>query len=250
MNKKINSPSKLAPNNREAGGIYKHIFFDLDHTIWDFETNSGLTLKVMYEEFNLPSKGVGPYEEFRIIYKEHNHRLWDRYTKGFIKQDELRWKRMWHTLLDYKIGDADFAKQISQRYLEVLPIQKELFPYTLDVLNYLQDKKYTLHIISNGFEEVQHQKLFNSGLTPYFKEIITSEGCNYVKPQKEIFEYAMRKAGALLNESIMIGDNEEADILGAVNTGMDSVYVNHINDEKDSKATYTIYHLKELENIL
>ena len=242
MNKKIN-PLLV------VGGIYKHIFFDLDHTIWDFETNSGLTLKVMYEEFDLPSKGVGPYEEFRIIYKDHNHRMWDRYTKGFIKQDELRWKRMWHTLLDYKIGDADLAKQISQRYLEVLPTQKELFPYTTEVLTYLIDKKYILHIISNGFEEVQHLKLRNSGLNPYFKEIITSEGCNYVKPQKEIFEYAMQKAGASLNESIMIGDNEEADILGAVNTGMDSIFVNHVNDEKDSKATYTVYHLKELENI-
>jgi putative hydrolase of the HAD superfamily len=241
MNKKINS----APL-----GNYKHIFFDLDHTIWDFETNSGLTLKVMYDEFDLPAKGVGPYEEFRVIYKEHNHRLWDRYTKGFIKQDELRWKRMWHTLLDYKIGDAGFAKEISQRYLEVLPTQKELFPYTFEVLNYLRDKKYDLHIISNGFEEVQHRKLSNSGLSPYFKQIITSEGCNYIKPQKEIFEYAMQRANALLKECIMIGDNEEADILGAVNTGMDSIYVNHINDEKDSKATYTIYHLKELEGIL
>ncbi|MGE5108719.1 MAG: HAD family hydrolase, partial [Sphingobacteriales bacterium] len=111
-------------------------------------------------------------------------------------------------------------------------------------------KKYVLHIISNGFEEVQYHKLHNSGLSSYFREIITSEGCNYVKPQKEIFEYAMRKAGASLSESIMIGDNEEADILGAINTGMDSIYVNHVNDEKDSKATYTIYHLKELESIL
>ncbi|HET9055296.1 MAG TPA: YjjG family noncanonical pyrimidine nucleotidase [Chitinophagaceae bacterium] len=250
MNKKINSSSKSDFNNGMTGFIYKNIFFDLDHTIWDFETNSGLTLKVMYQEFNLSDRGVGPYEEFQIIYKEHNHRLWDRYSKGFIKQEELRWKRMWYTLLDYKIGDADLAKQISQRYLEVLPTQKELFPYTIEILKYLKSKNYELHIISNGFEKVQHEKLNNSGLTPYFKEVITSEGCNYVKPQKEIFEYAMQKTGALLKESIMIGDNEEADILGAFNTGMDSVYVNHINNEKDSKATYTIYHLKELENIL
>lgn len=229
---------------------YKHIFFDLDHTIWDFETNSALTLKAMYHEFDLPSHGVGPFEEFHAIYREHNHRLWDRYSKGFIKQDELRWKRMWHTLLDYKMGDEKFAKTISIRYLEVLPSQKELFPYTKEILQYLLDKNYLLHIISNGFEEVQHHKLNNSGLKKYFTEIITSEGCNYVKPQKEIFEYAMNKAGASLKESIMIGDNEEADILGAVNTGMDSVYVNHINEEKDSQATYTIYHLKELEAIL
>ncbi|MBI2730426.1 MAG: noncanonical pyrimidine nucleotidase, YjjG family [Sphingobacteriales bacterium] len=243
MNKKINSPLGVRGN-------YKHIFFDLDHTIWDFETNSFLTLKKMYEEFDLPAQGVGPFSEFHTVYREHNHKLWDRYSKGFIKQDELRWKRMWHTLLDYKIGDEKLAKSISVRYLDVLPAQKELFPYTKEILQYLLDKQYTLHIISNGFEEVQHNKLRNSGLTHYFTKIITSEGCNYVKPQKEIFEFAMHKAGASLNESIMIGDNEEADILGAVNTGMDSVFVNHTNEEKNSQATYTIFHLKELENIL
>lgn len=243
MNKKINSAV--------AGkGAYKHIFFDLDHTIWDFETNSSLTLKEMYREFDLSSKGVGPFAEFHAIYREHNQKLWDRYSKGFIKQDELRWKRMWHTLLDYKIGDEKLAKAISLRYLEVLPTQSELFPYTKEILQYLLDKQYILHIISNGFEEVQHNKLRNSGLTVYFKEIITSEGCNYVKPQKEIFEFAMDKAGALLKESLMIGDNEEADIAGAVNTGMDSVFVNHVSDTKNIQATYTIHHLKELEEIL
>ena len=204
----------------------------------------------MYEEFDLPGLGVGPFTEFHAIYREHNHKLWDRYSKGFIKQDELRWKRMWHTLLDYKIGDEKLARSISLRYLEVLPTQKELFPYTTEILQYLRDKKYELHIISNGFEEVQHNKLKNSGLKKYFTEIITSEGSSYVKPQKEIFEYAMNRAGALLTESLMIGDNEEADILGAVNTGMDSVYVNHVSDEKNLQATYTIHHLKELEEIL
>ncbi|MBI1781301.1 MAG: HAD-IA family hydrolase, partial [Sphingobacteriales bacterium] len=119
-----------------------------------------------------------------------------------------------------------------------------------EIVQYLLNKKYKLHIVSNGFEEVQHNKLRNSGLTNYFTEIVTSEGCNYVKPQKEIFEYAMNKAGAMLNESIMIGDNEEADILGAVNTGMDSVFMNHINGDKNEQATYTIHHLKELEGIL
>lgn len=241
---------KTKPGNPQSQMKYKHIFFDLDHTIWDFETNSSLTLKAMYEEFELPAKGVGPFEEFHAVYREHNHKLWDRYSKGFIKQDELRWKRMWHTLLDYKIGDEKLARAISVRYLEVLPSQRELFPYTKEILQYLLNKNYTLHIISNGFEEVQHNKLRNSGLTAYFKEVITSEGCNYVKPQKEIFEYAMNKAGAKLNESLMVGDNEDADILGAVNTGMDSVFVNHINGGKNEQATYTIHHLKELENIL
>ena len=229
---------------------YKHLFFDLDHTLWDFETNSELTLKALYEEFDLSSKGIGPFEDFHSKYKVHNHRLWDRYSKGFIKQDELRWKRMWHTLLDYKIGDEALARELSGRYLTILPDQKALFPYTIEILNYLEEKKYSLHIISNGFEQVQHNKLRKAGLTRYFKEVITSEGSNHTKPHKEIFEVAMQRAGANLSESLMLGDNEEADIQGAINAGMDSVFVNHTNLAASLQPTYMITHLKELENIL
>jgi putative hydrolase of the HAD superfamily len=229
---------------------YKHLFFDLDHTLWDFETNSELTLKALYAEYDLPSKGIGPFEEFHAFYKIHNTRLWDRYSKGFIKQDELRWKRMWHTLLDYKIGNESLAREMSGRYLTILPDQKALFPYTFEILNYLSDKNYQMHIISNGFEQVQHNKLNKAGLAKYFKEIITSEGSNHTKPQKEIFEVAMQRAGASLPESLMLGDNEEADIQGAINAGMDSVFVNHTNLPQALRATYMIAHLKELEEIL
>lgn len=229
---------------------YKHLFFDLDHTIWDFETNSELTLKALYDEFDLPSIGIGPFPEFHSKYREHNTRLWDRYSKGFIKQDELRWKRMWHTLLEYKIGDEALAKQISSRYLTILPNQCALFPYTFEILDYLQNKGYSMHIISNGFEQVQHNKLDKAGLHKYFKAIVTSEGSNHTKPQKEIFEYALQQAGANLSESLMLGDNEEADIQGAINAGMDCVFVNHGGAVGTLKPTYSITHLKQLEDFL
>lgn len=229
---------------------YKHLFFDLDHTLWDFETNSELTLKALYDEYDMPSRGIGPFPEFHAVYKEHNHRLWDRYSKGFIKQDELRWKRMWHTLLDFKIGDEALARELSGRYLTILPDQKALFPYTFEILDYLVAKNYELHIISNGFEQVQHNKLRKAGLTSYFKQVITSEGSNHTKPQKEIFEVAMQQAGASLRESLMLGDNEEADIQGAINAGMDCVFVNHTKLSPALPSTYVITHLKELENIL
>lgn len=229
---------------------YKHLFFDLDHTLWDFETNSELTLRALYDEFDLGARKVGPFAEFHAIYKEHNHRLWDRYSKGFIKQDELRWKRMWHTLLDFKIGDEALARELSTRYLSILPDQKALFPYTMEILKYLSEKNYILHIISNGFEQVQFNKLQKAGLQKYFSEVITSEGSNHTKPQKEIFEYALHKTGASLHESLMLGDNEEADIQGAINAGMDSVFVNHIAAVPVINATYHITHLKELEEIL
>jgi putative hydrolase of the HAD superfamily len=229
---------------------YKHLFFDLDHTLWDFETNSECTLKALYEEFDLPSRGVGLFPAFHALYREHNTRLWDRYSKGFIKQDELRWKRMWHTLLEYKIGDEALAREISGRYLTILPNQCSLFPYTIEILEYLEKKGYSMHIISNGFEQVQHSKLQKAGLSKFFKAIVTSEGSNHTKPQKEIFEYALQQTGAELKESLMLGDNEEADIQGAINAGMDCVFVNHINAVAELPSTYSITHLKELEAIL
>jgi putative hydrolase of the HAD superfamily len=157
---------------------------------------------------------------------------------------------MWRTLLDFKIGDEVLSRQLSGKFLELLPTKKLLFPHTTELLNYLLEKKYVLHLITNGFEKTQWSKLSNSGLDKYFTHMITSEASNSLKPKKEIFEYAMNKAGASLKESIMIGDNLDADIQGAINAGMDSVFVNHINATAHLKPTYTVYHLKELELIL
>jgi putative hydrolase of the HAD superfamily len=228
---------------------YQHLFFDLDHTLWDFETNSECTLKALFDEYDLPARNIFSFTEFHQYYKVHNLRLWDKYTKGLIKQEDLRWKRMWYTLLDFKIGDEKLAKEMSARYLTILPNQKALFDYTIEVLEYLKNKKYLLHIISNGFEEVQHNKLQKAGIKKYFTHVITSEASNHTKPQKEIFEFAINKTGAGLAQSIMIGDNLEADIQGAANAGMDSVFVNHINAPMNPLPTFTIFHLKELENI-
>ncbi|MBS1601649.1 MAG: HAD-IA family hydrolase, partial [Bacteroidetes bacterium] len=130
-----------------------------------------------------------------------------------------------------------------------LPSRTILFPYTLEILNYLTDKGYQLHLITNGFESVQHSKLANSGLTGYFREVVTSEGSNSLKPHKEIFEYAFLRAGALPAESIMIGDSIEADIQGGINAGIDQVYVNHLGVAPSVKPTFTVGSLKELEDI-
>ena len=228
---------------------YKHIFFDLDHTLWDFELNAKETLQDLYELNALDTKGIIDFDSFFSRYSYHNERLWDRYTKGFIKQEELRWKRMWLSLLDFKIADEPLARIMSLQFLERLPFKKNLFPYTTEILNYLTGKGYILHLITNGFEMVQQSKLRNSNLHSYFAEVITSERSNSIKPAKEIFEYALKAAKALKEESIMIGDNLDADIQGAINAGLETVFVNHLNIETTIKPTYTIYHLKELEEI-
>lgn len=228
---------------------YKHLFFDLDHTLWDFDANAKSTLTDLFSLFELDKKVAAPFDSFYRKYLYHNEILWDKYHNGLITADELKWKRMWRTLLDFKIGDEVLSRELSAKFLEILPTKKILFPHTTELLEYLLDKKYVLHLITNGFEKTQWSKINNSGLAKYFTHMITSEASNSLKPKKEIFEYAMNKAGASLKESIMIGDNLEADIQGAINAGMDSVFVNHINATAHLQPTYTIYHLKELESI-
>ena len=170
---------------------YKDLFFDLDHTLWDFETNSKETIQELYTTHRLAELGIVDFDGFYATYSAHNHRLWDRYTKGFIKQEELRWKRVYLSLLDFKVANEALAKEMSQAYLEILPNKKHLFPYTIEILDYLKQKDYKMHLITNGFESVQFKKIQNSGLQEYFIEVITSEASNSLKPHKDIFEYAM-----------------------------------------------------------
>ena len=233
---------------------YKHLFFDLDHTLWDFEANSRQTLSELYESLQLRDKGIDDFDRFHKNYLAHNDKLWDRYRKGFIKVDELRWKRMWLALLDFKVANEPLAREMGNHFLDLLPTRKLLFPYTIEILDYLVAKDYKLHMITNGFEQTQHSKLANSGLAHYFIEVITSEGSQSLKPNKEIFDYAFQKTGALPGESIMIGDTIDVDILGAVNAGIDQIHVNHLTKEpvpvkEGLLPTYTVYSLKELETI-
>lgn len=229
--------------------LYKHLFFDLDHTLWDFDSNAKSTLGEIYTEFELHVKVTPVFEDFYKKYIYHNEILWDRYQKGSISADELKWKRMWRTLLDFKIGDELLSKSLSARFLDILPTKKEVFPYTMEILHYLKEKNYHIHLITNGFEKTQWSKIRNSGLDKFITHVITSEGSNSLKPKKEIFEFALQKATARLEESIMIGDNIDADIQGAMNAGMDTVFVNHINATTDIKPTYIITHLDQLEKI-
>lgn len=229
---------------------YRHLFFDLDHTLWDFETNAKQAMEEIYQTLSLSDKGIPDFDAFYDRYSYHNHRLWDRYTKGFIKQDELRWKRMWLALLDFKLADEPLSRRMAAEFLELLPSKNTLFPYTVEILQYLQEKNYRMHLVTNGFEKVQYGKIRQANLAGFFDQVITSEASNSLKPNREIFEYAFSKAGAQAGESIMIGDNQDADIEGGKNAGMDTIFVNHLNVEAYSKPTYIIYHLKELENIL
>src|SRR5258705_1917980 len=228
---------------------YRHLFFDLDHTLLDFEANARATLMELHKDLQLQEKGIDDFDLFHKKYLAHNEKLWERYRNGHIKQEELRVKRMALALLDFKIADEKLAKEMSTRFLDLLPARAILFPYTKEILQYLSGKGYQLHLITNGFEKTQHNKLLYSGLKSFFKEIITSEGSNSLKPNKEIFEFAFQKCCASPGESIMIGDSIEVDIMGAINAGIDQVYVNHLGIRSAIRPTYTVNSLKELEKI-
>jgi len=229
---------------------YKHLFFDLDHTLWDFDTNARASLEELYVEFKLQERSIPDFDAFYEHYLHHNKILWERYQQGFIKAEELKWRRMWRTLLEFKLGDEILAKEMSGRFLELLPVKRQLFPYTREILEYLREKNYVMHLITNGFEKTQWQKIRASGIDSFFTEVITSESSNSMKPEAEIFAHALSSASAKKEESIMIGDNLEADIRGGMNAGMDTVFVNHLGVSTDIQPTYTIHHLKELESIL
>lgn len=231
---------------------YEHIFFDLDHTLWDFETNSMETLRDLYYIHRLQDQGIETFEIFHRTYHHHNAIYWDRFRKGYITREELRWRRMWRTLLDFKIANEGFAIKLSEEYLEILPTKKHLFHDTIEVLDYLRSKNYPMHLITNGFEKTQHAKLNNSGIAHYFTKVITSEAAGIMKPHAMIFEYAMEQAGTSKEKSLMVGDTLDADIEGAKKAGIDTVFYNpgNMDDKESIGPTYTITELSELKNIL
>jgi len=229
---------------------YKYVFFDLDHTLWDFDANARATLEKLHLDLKLVDKGIHDFDVFYRNYLNHNEKLWAKYRTGSIRQEELRVKRMWLTLLDFQIADEELAQQLSELFLQLLPTRTIIFPDTREVLQYLTDKRYELYLITNGFEQTQWSKLRSSGLDGFFKEMITSESSNSLKPQKEIFDYALNKAGALAAESIMIGDSIEVDIMGAMGAGMDQIHVNFNDAPQEVTPTYTVRRLRELMEIL
>lgn len=228
---------------------YQHIFFDLDHTLWDFDRNSAATLTKLYDEYALEEKGVADLNEFIEVYAAHNQKLWDRFRNGYIRRDELRWKRFWHTLLDFKVVTDTLAYELSSAYSEILPTQNLLTDHAQVLLDYCKEK-YTLHLITNGHDLTQKMKLQYSGISKYFSEIITSEKSFAMKPHSKIFEYALSATGANKDNCIMIGDSLEVDILGAQNAGWDAIYYNPKQKKHSEKPTHEIKCLSELMSIL
>ncbi|MCA8832762.1 YjjG family noncanonical pyrimidine nucleotidase [Hymenobacter pini] len=228
---------------------YRHLFFDLDHTLWDFEANADETLRHLFEQHNLARHGI-TVEKFIEVYSEVNHGLWRLYQSNKINQQQLRTVRFPRTFVQLGLREEDSPAGISEQFTDILPQKSAVFPYTYEVLDYLRDKGYQLHLITNGFRDIQHVKLASSQLTDYFQEMVTSECCGHLKPDTRIFQHALERTGATAAESLMIGDNLECDVLGAYNAGLDQVYFNPDKRRHFNQITYEISCLSELKEIL
>ncbi|MBG8554192.1 YjjG family noncanonical pyrimidine nucleotidase [Hymenobacter guriensis] len=228
---------------------YHHLFFDLDHTLWDFETNADETLRHLFELHNLQRHGIA-VEKFIQVYSDINHGLWRMYQNNKITQQQLRVTRFPRTFVQLGLREEDTPTGISEQFTDILPLKSAVFPYTYEVLDYLQAKGYHLHLITNGFRDIQYVKLNSSRLTDYFQEIVTSECCGHLKPDARIFAHALERTGATAPESLMIGDNLECDVLGAHNAGLDQVYFNPEKRRHFNQITYEISCLSELKEIL
>ena len=229
---------------------YRHLFFDLDHTLWDFETNAHETLEQLFADYDLARHGRFTFAEFSQRYSDVNHALWRLYQSNKVTQKQLRETRFVRTLTRLGVAEADIPADISARFTDILPRKAAVFPHTHEVLTYLKDKGYQLHLITNGFEDVQQIKLASSRLTPYFEEIITSEHSGFLKPDPRMFAHALARTGATAVESLMVGDNLECDVLGAYNAGIDQVYFNPGKRRHFAETTYEISSLDELRGFL
>jgi len=227
---------------------YGHIFFDLDHTLWDFQGNSRATLRELYVDHDLASAGVPDADALIEVYEEVNTGMWAQYGAGRMTKEVLRVLRFRTTLMRFGVSNAKLTDQLGHAYLERCPRKASLMPGANDLLRDLH-AHYRLHIITNGFEEVQHVKLKSGDIEHLFTMVLTSEKAGAHKPDPRIFSEALRVTKATANGSLMVGDNAGTDMLGARNAGWDQAHFAAEADH-DVLATYRITRLDELRAIL
>jgi putative hydrolase of the HAD superfamily len=229
--------------------IYRHVFFDLDHTIWDFDKNAEETLQELYAIYRLNEIGLPSAALFIETYTRNNHQLWAEYHTGKITKTQLRETRFKRTFMELGLHPDVLPIAFEDDYVKLCPTKTNLFPHAHETLQYLQSK-YNLHLISNGFKEASELKIGNTNIGDYFDNVIISEIIGINKPDPAIFQHALDLAGAQKHESIMIGDSLEADVYGALNFGMDAIYFNPFKALKPADVPLQVNNLKELMSIL
>lgn len=235
--------------NANQSRKYKCVFFDLDHTLWDYEKNAEETLRELYESFNLLSYGIPDSASLYQRFKTVNLALWDLYDRNLCDQAHIRTQRFKQILDHFSVGDIDLSERLSVNYLDICPTKNHLIPHAQDVLDYLAGR-YEMTVVTNGFEEIQNIKLSSGNLHRYFRHIVTSQRAGYKKPSGKIFEFAMNANGVKSHETVMIGDNLVTDIGGARGAQIDTIFLNRDQVNHSEVINHEITCLSELKNIL
>ncbi len=228
---------------------YKNLFIDLDDTLWDIHRNGKECLQEIYIDYKY-DRFYPTFDDYYNIYMPSNNHLWALYRQGAIKKEELIVERFLVPIRRFGVDDADYAKAVSDDFLERTTTKTKLIDGTIPLLEYLQPN-YRMHILSNGFTEVQYKKIENSGLRPYFEKIILSEDAKINKPHPDIFTYALKNTNSRRDQTLMIGDSWDADIVGAYNSRIDQIWFNPEGQQsRDFEPTFTVATLDEIKNIL
>lgn len=228
---------------------YKSLFIDLDDTLWDTYHNNKECLEELYVDYHW-DQHYASFEVFYNIYMPHNMKLWELYRNHEIDRQTLIFDRFHYILSPMGINERSEVLAINNDFLQRTTTKTRLVPGAIELLEYLHPS-YRLYILSNGFREVQFKKLTNSGLAPYIERMILSEDAGIQKPHKEIFDFALKNTNSRRNESLMIGDSWEADIVGAYNSRIDQIWLNP--EELPAKGivpTFTVHHLMDITHIL
>jgi len=224
------------------------IFFDLDHTIWDFDRNAAETLAELFETYRFANLGISSAEVFIATYNRNNHRLWAEYHHGRITKEVLREARFADTFTELGIDPKWFPRSFEEDYLRLCPQKTHLFPHAHETLDYLAGK-YTLHLISNGFSDAARTKLERCDLGRYFTTVVISEAVGYHKPHPRIFHHAVDQASTTIPQSVMIGDSLDADIRGAQGVGMDAIFFNPAGTDVPPDVRQSIRALADLRRL-
>lgn len=228
---------------------YKHLFIDLDDTLWDIHRNSKECLEEIYHDYGY-SQYFKTFNDYYNVYMPSNHHLWGLYRDGKIDKDKLIVERFLVPVRRFGIDDVEYARNLSDDFLERTTLKTKLIDGTIELLNYLKPN-YQMHILSNGFKEVQYKKIENSGLKPFFDKIILSDEVGINKPHAGFFNHALQQTNASHHEAIMIGDSWDADIVGAYNSNIDQLWLNPKESQPNVfTPTYSVKTLDEIKDIL
>ena len=228
---------------------YKNLFIDLDDTLWDIHHNSRECLLEIYDDYGY-KEYFESFDHYYNVYMPSNHHLWGLYREGKINKDELIVERFLVPVREFGIDDSEYAKKLSDDFLERTTYKTKLVKGTMELLEYLKPN-YNMHILSNGFREVQYKKIENSGLKSYFDKIILSDDIGINKPHPDFFTHALRNTNSLREETLMIGDSWDADILGAFNSKIHQLWYNPEGLKSNGfTPTYCVKTLVEIKGIL